>query len=129
MIFHEFVSSLEAESIIKVAAPTIQPAVVGKMLLWQKNALYVHQFHERGPFCTVWPCLSLSLGGSKDVSEIRTSKNTWIEDGANQLVDKISLRMNRITGYQTIRKFDEFNEGKKDEYENLQVCYQIYNDS
>ena len=32
MIFHEFVSNLEAESIIKVAAPTIQPAVVGKML-------------------------------------------------------------------------------------------------
>ena len=40
----------------------------------------------------------------------------------------ISLRMNRITGYQTIRKFDEFNEGKKDEYENLQVCYQMYDD-
>ena len=32
IIFHEFVSNPEAESIIKVAAPTIQPAVVGKML-------------------------------------------------------------------------------------------------
>ena len=122
MIFHEFVSNLEAESIIKVAAPTIQPAVVGKLLL------YIHQFHERGPLFTMQLLFSLSLGGSKDVSEIRTSKNTWIEDGANQLIDKISLRINRITGYQTIRKFDEFNEGKKDEYENLQVCYQIYND-
>ena len=122
MIFHEFVSSLEAESIIKVAAPTIQPAVVGKMLL------YIYQFHEGGTFFTLQLWLSLFLGGSKDVSEIRTSKNTWIEDGANQLIDKISLRINRITGYQTIRKFDEFNEGKKDEYENLQVCYPIDND-
>ena len=106
---------------VKVAAPNIQPAVVGKM------RLYIHQFRERGLFFTAQLWFSLSLGGSKDVSEIRTSKNTWIEDGANQLIDKISLRMNRITGYQTIRKFDEFNEGKKDEYENLQVCYQIYN--
>ena len=47
MIFHEFVSNLEAESIIKVAAPTIQPAVVGKMIL------YINQFHERVPFFTV----------------------------------------------------------------------------
>ena len=105
-----------------MAAPTIQPAVVGKMLL------YIYQFHEGGTFFTLQLWLSLFLGGSKDVSEIRTSKNTWIEDGANQLIDKISLRINRITGYQTIRKFDEFNEGKKDEYENLQVRYQIYND-
>ena len=37
------------------------------------------------------------------------------------MVDKISLRINRITGLQTIRKYDEFDEGKKEEYEYMQV--------
>ena len=60
-------------------------------------------------------------GGSTDLSDIRTSKNTWIEDGANHLVDKISLRINQFTGLQTTRMYDEFDEGKKDEYESLQV--------
>ena len=63
----------------------------------------------------------LNIGSSKDVSEIRVSKNTWIEDGESDLVDKVSLRINRITGLQTIRKYDEFNEGKKEEYEFFQV--------
>ena len=49
------------------------------------------------------------------------SKNTWIEDGESDLVDEVSLRINRITGLQTIRKYDEFNEGKKEEYEYFQV--------
>ena len=49
------------------------------------------------------------------------SKNTWIEDGESDLIDKVSLRINRITGLQTIRKYDEFNEGKKEEYEFFQV--------
>ena len=49
------------------------------------------------------------------------SKNTWIEDGASDLVDKLSLRVNRITGLQTIRKYDDFHEGKKEEYEYFQV--------
>ena len=62
-----------------------------------------------------------NTGSSKDVSEIRVSKNTWIEDGESDLIDKVSLRINRITGLQTIRKYDEFNEGKKEEYEFFQV--------
>ena len=55
------------------------------------------------------------------MSEIRTSKNTWIEDGTSDLVDKISLRINRFTGLQTTKIYDDFKEGKKDEYEALQV--------
>ena len=61
------------------------------------------------------------LGGSTDLSDIRTSKNTWIEDGTSDLVDKISLRINRFTGLQTTKIYDDFKEGKKDEYESLQV--------
>ena len=61
------------------------------------------------------------IGGSTDLSEIRTSKNTWIEDGTSDLVDKISLRINRFTGLQTTKIYDDFKEGKKDEYEALQV--------
>ena len=60
-------------------------------------------------------------GSNKKVTEIRVSKNTWIQDNESDLVDKISLRINRITGLQTIRKYDEFNEGKKEEYEYMQV--------
>ena len=68
------------------------------------------------------PCkFSIHVGSTKDISEIRVSKNTWIEDGDSDLVDKVSLRINRITGLQTIRKYDEFNEGKKEEYEYFQV--------
>ena len=63
----------------------------------------------------------INIGSTKDISEIRVSKNTWIEDGESDLVDKVSLRINRITGLQTIRKYDEFNEGKKEEYEYFQV--------
>ena len=63
----------------------------------------------------------LCIGGSTDLSEIRTSKNTWIEDGTSKLVDKISLRINRVTGLQTTRIYDDFKEGKMDEYEALQV--------
>ena len=65
----------------------------------------------------------LFTGGNKAVSEIRVSKNVWIEDNQSSLVDKVSLRINRITGLQTIRKYDEFNEGKKEEYEFFQVKY------
>ena len=65
--------------------------------------------------------MTLFSGSSKEISEIRTSKNTWIEDSTSDLVDKISLRINWITGLQTTRKYDEFNEGKKEEYEYLQV--------
>lgn len=62
------------------------------------------------------------VGGNKAVSEIRVSKNVWIEDSQSALVDKISLRINRITGLQTIRKYDDFHEGKKEEYEYFQVA-------
>ena len=79
------------------------------MLFW----IYDFLFHSLNSL--------LNIGSSKDVSEIRVSKNTWIEDGESDLVDKVSLRINRITGLQTIRKYDEFNEGKKEEYEFFQV--------
>ena len=67
--------------------------------------------------------LQFFTGSNKKVTEIRVSKNTWIQDNESDLVDKISLRINRITGLQTIRKYDEFNEGKKEEYEYMQVPF------
>ena len=63
------------------------------------------------------------LGGNYDLSEIRTSKSAFIEDYNITVVDNISLRINLITGLQTTRMYDEFNEAKKDEYENFQVPY------
>ena len=63
----------------------------------------------------------VSGGGSYDTSEIRTSKTTFIEDGNNTIVDRISFRINLITGLQTTRKYDEFAEAKKAEYEHFQV--------
>ena len=66
---------------------------------------------------------TLDLGGSYDTSEIRTSKSTFIEDHNNTVVDNISFRINLITGLQTTRMYDEFDEAKTDEYENFQVYY------
>ena len=80
--------------------------------------IFCSKFHkDQSIFC--------NLGGSTDLSEIRTSKNTWIKDGNSDLVDQISRRINLITGLQTTRKYDEFNGGKTDEYEDLQVTHLI----
>ena len=55
------------------------------------------------------------------MTEIQTSKYTYLKDGDSDVVDKLSLRINWITGLQTIRKYDEFDEGKEEDYEWLFV--------
>ena len=63
-----------------------------------------------------------AIGQDKTVSDLRMSQNAWIEDGKHPLVDKISERTNWITGLQTSKKYDKHGEGKKEEYEYLQLA-------
>ena len=63
-----------------------------------------------------------AIGQDKTVSDLRLSENAWIEDGKYPLVDKISERTNWITGLQTSKKYDKHGEGKKEEYEYLQLA-------
>merc|ERR1712123_454247 len=62
-----------------------------------------------------------AVGQDKTLSDLRLSQNAWIEDGQHPLVDKISQRINWITGLQTSKKYDKHGEGKKEEYEYLQL--------
>jgi len=62
-----------------------------------------------------------AIGQDKTLSDLRVSQNAWIEDGKHPLVDKISQRINWITGLQTSMKYDAHGEGKKEEYEYLQL--------
>ena len=41
-----------------------------------------------------------SIGSDKLISEMRVSKNAWLEDGSSDLIDKISQKINWITGLQ-----------------------------
>ena len=43
-----------------------------------------------------------SIGSGKLISEMRVSKNAWLEDGSSDLVDKISQKINWITGLQVV---------------------------
>ena len=61
------------------------------------------------------------------MTEIQTSKYTLIKDGTSNTVDNVSLRTNWATGLQTTRKYDEFGEGKQNDYENLMVSGAVYN--
>ena len=63
-----------------------------------------------------------AIGQAKTVSDLRQSENAWIEDGKHPLVDKISQRTNWITGLQTSVKYDKHGEGKKEEFEYLQLA-------
>jgi len=63
-----------------------------------------------------------AIGQDKTVSDLRLSENAWIEDGKHPLVDKISQRTNWVTGLQTSKIFDRHGEGKKEEYEYLQLA-------
>ena len=66
-----------------------------------------------------------SIGHDKTISEGRVSKNAWLEDGYPD-IDPISKKINDITGLATAEKFDDFQEGKREEYEMLQVFIFIY---
>ena len=59
------------------------------------------------------------IGVDKQVSDLRLSQSHWIEDRTNKLVDKLSERMNWITGLRTSAMFDKG--AKKEEYEYLQI--------
>jgi len=63
-----------------------------------------------------------SVGHGKEVSEGRVSRNCWLKDFESSIVDKISARINWITGLQTTRPLDVHKEGKVEEYEPLQVA-------
>ena len=59
------------------------------------------------------------IGQEKTLSTLRQSESCWVEDGVSPLVDRLSLRMNWITGLQTSALHDP--ESKKEEYEYLQL--------
>jgi hypothetical protein len=54
-----------------------------------------------------------SVGHGKEVSEMRVSRNCWIKDFENGLVDKVAARINWITGLQTTKRLDAHKEGKE----------------
>ena len=61
------------------------------------------------------------IGREKTLSELRRSESAWIEDGASALVDRLSARMNWVTGLQTSLLWDRHREGRREEYEYLQL--------
>ena len=61
------------------------------------------------------------IGREKALSELRRSESAWIEDGASELVDGLSRRMNWVTGLQTSQLWDRHQEGRREEYEFLQL--------
>lgn len=62
-----------------------------------------------------------AIGKDKTTSDMRVSKNAWIEDKVHPTVDKLSARINWVTGLQTSALYDRHREGRKEEYEFLQV--------
>ena len=65
--------------------------------------------------------VAASVGHGKELSEMRVSRNCWIKDYESGLVDKLSPKINWITGLQTTRPHDKHKEGKEEEYEHLQI--------
>ena len=61
------------------------------------------------------------IGREKTLSELRRSESAWIEDGVSGLVDRLSARMNWVTGLQTSLMWDRHGEGRREEYEYLQL--------
>ena len=55
------------------------------------------------------------IGREKTLSELRRSESAWIEDGASALVDRLSARMNWVTGLQTSLLWDRHREGRREE--------------
>ena len=65
-----------------------------------------------------------AIGQAKELSEIRVSRNAWLEDGVAPMVDKINLRTDRLTKLQSSATWAKFGEGmkRKEEFEFLQVA-------
>ena len=65
-----------------------------------------------------------AIGQAKELSEIRVSRNAWLEDGVAGMVDKINLRTDRLTGLQSSATWAKHGEGmkRKEEFEFLQVA-------
>ena len=49
------------------------------------------------------------------------SKTAWIEDGKDSVVDRVNARVNWLTGLETTKMLDRHKEGRKEEYEFLQI--------
>ena len=62
-----------------------------------------------------------AIGQEKQLSDLRLSQSYWIEDSKHEVVDKLSLRMNMLTGLQTSALYDKHYEGRREEYEYLQI--------
>ena len=62
-----------------------------------------------------------AIGQEKQLSDLRHSESYWIEDKKHEIVDKLSLRMNLLTGLQTSALYDDHGEAKQEEYEYLQL--------
>jgi len=65
-----------------------------------------------------------AIGQAKELSEIRVSRNAWLEDGVAAMVDKINLRTDRLTRLQSSATWAMHGEGlkRKEEFEFLQVA-------
>ena len=84
------------------------------MFCFQRNVKQVSILHQNINI--------ISSFAHPSVSEGRVSRNCWLKDFESSIVDKISARINWITGLQTSRPLDVHKEGKVEEYEPLQVC-------
>ena len=60
------------------------------------------------------------VGAKKERTELRVSKNTWLSDN-DSVVEKVSRRVNWVTGLNTFLKDDHGKMEKKEEFEFLQV--------
>ena len=113
-------SDKEADSLAALALPRMRQASVGhgKEGMVKKILEFLTNFYPvlRNIYILKHKLHLLT------VSEGRVSRNCWLKDFESSIVDKISARINWITGLQTTRPLDVHKEGKVEEYEPLQVC-------
>ena len=139
LTIHDVLSDKEADSLAALALPRMRQASVGHgkegkyvsssytykqffflildkfhMFCFQRNVNQVSILHQNINI--------ISSFAHPSVSEGRVSRNCWLKDFESSIVDKISARINWITGLQTSRPLDVHKEGKVEEYEPLQVC-------
>jgi len=61
------------------------------------------------------------VGIAKDMTEMQTSKYAYVTDESTKLSEKLTMRISWITGLQTGRSFDKFEDENAEEYEPLFV--------
>ena len=64
-----------------------------------------------------------AIGQAKQLSDIRVSRNAWLEDGAHPLVDRLNRRTDQLTGLQgSSTSAVHGNPARREEFELLQVA-------